>query len=324
MKTFKSCFAASFTFCAALFVLSCRKQITEPREIQPPIKSQANNTTQCKPAALCVNSFYPSSPDNREWTTLAQKWYDNGKVKYLKAKHAGYTSTVLDPFLELFDLNWGEVSYEGNQVYLEDVINNRLLLRVTLDNYGRPVASYYHNGTGPGDFVTDTSYYYYQGNRLDYILSLYVTTVDVQAPYSIFRKFIFSYDSWGNLIKVDRPGSMRFNIQYDYGKPVTGIINNFQLTSSLKLLEYMELINLPMHFAVTRTDFQVAFMDTYSEIRYSSYKDYVISNGLVQSYVYDDPYRSVTFYNGWECGTSQLNSTNLIQDFKQLQQLYRQ
>jgi len=281
---------------------------------------QTNAGGDCKPGLLGTYS-------TGEWTTLAQKWYVNGQVKYLKAKHAGYTGTVLDPYGESFDLVWGEVTREWNQVYLKDVLNNRLLMRVTIDAFGRPVASYYDNEYSPDNFVRDTTYYYYKGNRLDYIISLFETTADVSVPYHGFRKFIFSYDSSGNLVKTEFPGSIRLNIQYDYTKPVKGMIDNFQLTSSLKLLQYLELIKLPMHHAVVRTNFEVAYLNYYSEIFHSTYKDYIISNGLVQSYLYYDPYRLVTFYNGWDCGLSPVSNApskpaDVISGLKQFQEVY--
>jgi hypothetical protein len=317
MKYFHKLFACGGILCASIFSFSCKKQFTEPTAVQPEISSQAGNGSQCKPA---VFGAYAS-----EWITLAQKWYVNGKVKYLKAKHAGYTGTVLDPFGESFDLAWGEVSYEGNQVYLKDVLNNRLLMRVTLDDLGRPVATYYDNEAAADNFVRDTTYYYYNANGLDYMISLFVTTVDAPTPYHGYRKFLFSYDTWGNVVKAEIPQSMRLNIQYDYTKPVVGIIDNFQLTSSVKLLQYMELINWPMHHAIVRTSFEVGYANYYSEIFHSDYKDYIISNGLVQSY--REPNRAVTFYNAWDCGLSNSLSApakpaNGIFTLKQFQEVY--
>ena len=151
------------------------------------------------------------------------------------------------------------------------------------------------------------------------------TTVDAPAPYHGYRKFIFSYDSWGNLVSAAYPGGQgtRLTIQYDYKKPVMGMIDNFQVTSSLKLLQYLELIRLPMHHAIVMTNFEVGYSTYFSEIHRSTYKNYIISNGLVQSYVYDDPYRPVTFYNGWDCGSSSAsNPDNAIANLKEFQEVY--
>ena len=322
------------TISASMFLFGCKKQIVEPIEIQSTSSIAVNPTSQCRAATLGVYSVYPSSPANGEWTTLAQKWYANdGKVKYLKAKHGGWTGTFLDPILDLmFDLNWGEVLYQGNQVYLKDVVNNRVMMRVTVDNHGRPLASYYDYEPSPGTYMHDTTYYYYDDNRLESIISLYERTTFGPIPYVGWRKFVFSYDDWGNLVKAEFPGNNRLNVQYDYTKPVEGIISNFHVTSPLKLLEYMELIKLPMHHAVIRTNFEVASYynvpyEVYNEVRNSQYKDYVITNGLVRSYAYDDPFRVITFYNGWECAPAPsvigtVLPENAVSNLKQFKQMY--
>ena len=334
MKNFNHILASIIIFCVSLFLLSCKKQIAEPIAAQSELSSESNNPSQCTPTTIGVYSVYPSNPATGEWTTLAQKWYENGKVKFLKAKHGSFATPILDPILDyLFNLEWAEVSYQGNQVYLIDVPNNRTIMRVTLDNQGRPVASYYnYSPIGSSEFTHDTTYYYYNGDRLDYLISLYVTTVDSYTPYAGFRKYVFSYDSWGNLVKAEFPGAHSLNIEYDYTKPVSGIINNFHLTSPLKLLEYMELIQLPMHHTITKTDFGMYSgyppPGYFTEITHLSYKDYVITDGLVRSYVNDDPYRIVTIYNGWDCTAASSTSTanksgNAISSLKEFQQLYR-
>jgi len=318
--------------CVSMCLPSCKKQITEPIAIQPASSIPTNSATQCRPAVLGVYAANSSFPDNGQWTTLAQKWYVGGKVKYLKAVHGGAIGTFPDPILDfMFDLNWGEVTYEGNQIYLRDVANNLMKLRVTLDDNGRPAASYYDYVT-PENYMHDTTYYYYDGDRLDNIISFFQRTFYSPRPIVGWRKYVFSYDDWGNLVKAEFPESERLNLEYDYSKPVEGVISNFHITSSLKLLEYLELIKLPMHHALTRTDFgYIRFPGTPSEffstISFSVYKDYVITDGLVRSYKYDYPGRLVTFYNGWECGTGQsVNATNRpennISTVKEFQQLY--
>ena len=299
----------------SVLFFSCQKQNVETKPIESLASMQPIATTDCKPEFLGV---YAASGT---WNTLAQKWYSNGRVKYLKAKSGAYAGTFFDPYLEmLFDLNWGEVTYQGNQVYLTDVQHNRTLMRVTLDNFGRPVASYLYNQTPPSpQYWNDTTYYYYNGDRLDYAISLYETNGE-GALFSGYRKFSFSYDSYGDLAKVERNDGSVTTFQYDYSKPITGMISDFQITSSLKLVEYLELMQLPMHFALTR-------IDQPGGLSYV-YKNYVMTNQLVQSYEYDDVFRNhYTFYNGWDCGSAPtLNATSnpgkAISNLKEFKELY--
>jgi hypothetical protein len=305
MKNFNSILPGSMLVCATLILFSCKKDVSEQITGQSLSIAQPGSVTECKPALLGAYSVSTYGTGAGEWLTLAQKWYENGKVKYLKAMHGGWTGTFLDPILDyMFILNWGEVSYQGNQVYLKDVWNDRMLMRVTLDEHERPVASYYNYESSPGRYTHDTTYYYYDGDRLDYLISLYEITYGA-TPSVGYRKYIFSYDNWGNVIKAEYPGSSRLNVQYDYTKPLQGIISNFHITSSFKLLEYLELVQLPMHHAITRTNFELIYNpNSPYEMRHAEYKDYIISNGVTRSYVYQDYDKVVTFYNGWDCGTS--------------------
>jgi len=316
MKNFNPLIPFGAALTASLLFFSCQKQIEKTTSNESLSSTQSIATTDCKPAFLGV---YAASG---AWNTLAQKWYSSGRVKYLKAKSGAYAGTFNDPYLELlFDLNWGEVSYQGNQVYVTDVLNNRPYLRVTLDNFGRPAASYFYNQNPPGiAYWNDTTYYYYNGDQLDYVISLYQTN-SYGAPLSGFRKFSFSYDSYGDLARVERNDGSVTTFQYDYSKPITGIISDFQVTSSLKLVEYLELMQLPMHFALTRIDVQ-PFGISYV------YKNHVMTDQLVQSYEYDDVFKNhYTFYNAWDCGaTPTLNATSNpgkgISNLKEFREVY--
>ncbi len=311
--------------CLSMVLFSCKKQIAEKVELQSEASLQTVNANPCRPA---IFGAY-----NGAWRTLAQKWYSNGKVKYLKAVHGGWTGTFLDPILDyMFILDWGEVSYQGNQVYLTDVTKNQVMLRVTLDNYGRPVASYYDYSPSPGSFMRDTTYYYYNSGRLESIISLYKITYSPPFPSSGWRKYVFSYDSWGNVVKAEQPGNERLTVQYDYTQPVQDLTSNFHITSSLKLLEYLELLKLPMHHAVIRTNWGFIVNagtpdEFFSEVRNSAYKNYLITNELVRSYEVDLPVGAVTFYNGWDCGLqASLNDANRmrneISNLQKFQEMY--
>jgi len=324
MKKFNSLLFGSMVLSASLVLFSCKKQIAEPLADQLVSSAQANNATQCRPVVFGAYSG--------QWNTLAQEWYENGKVKYLKAKHGSWTGTIIDPIHEfMFDLNWGEVTYQGNQVYLKDVVDNRMKMRVTLNNQGRPVASYYSYVSGPDSYIHDTTYYYYNGERLDNLISLYEIRYYGPKSFNEWRKYVFSYDTWGNVTKAEFSGHTRLNVQYDYTKPVSNIIGNFHVTSSLKLLEYMELILLPMHHAVTRTNLEIIpdprTPEYFYESFYAAYKDYVITDGIVKSYVYYGPGTMVTFYNGWECNAGgSVNDSNKpgngVTSLNQFQDLY--
>ena len=320
MKKNSLLYAGSMILCASLLFLSCKKQVVEDIALQSSTSPPSVNGTECRPAVFGAYSSSPN-PANDRWITLAQKWYDNGKVKYLKAKSTRFTSTFFNPFLELmYEFEWAEVLYQGNQVYLRDQLNDHALMRVTLDDQGRPAASYYYyQQVGTLTYWYDTTYYYYNGSRLDEMISLYHTNgYNSHFPTHSWRKYMFFYDTWGNVITAGVGDGSDFSIEYDYTKPVQGIILNYQLTSSLSLLEHMELIKLPMHHAITKIGF-----GTPSTI--TEYKDYEIVDGLVRSYVYVQPnsmYQDkTTFYNGWDCGTN-INSGNAIANLKQFQDLY--
>lgn len=275
-------------------------------------RSQLAAATDCKPAVFGVVTDHTSFPQT--WNTIAQKWYSGGMVSNLKlhTNNAPGVHAQLEPPV---NIDWGEVTREGNQVYLKDVMKNRIVMRVTLDDQGRPAASYLNNQTGNSDnaYSKDTAYYFYTGSRLDSIVTLSETRLTGTTPFYHTRKYRLMYDMHGNISRVDIPvlssgisqGS-RMLFEYDYSKPVNGIINNYSLNASQKLLEYMELLTLPMHHAVTKITFGTytgppAPMDVFNPIYWENYENYVINNGLVHSYTLSSINTKYTFYNGWEC-----------------------
>ena len=194
MKSLTYLFAGSVIVCGLLIILSCKKQHLETKADLSIAPLQIAATTECRPAVFGAIS------SSTGWLTLAQKWYSSGKVKYLKAKSARFTSTFFNPFLELmYEFEWAEVLYQGNQVYLRDQLNDHALMRVTLDDQGRPAASYYYyQQVGTLTYWYDTTYYYYNGSRLDEMISLYHTNqYNSHFPVHSFRKYKFSYDTWG-------------------------------------------------------------------------------------------------------------------------------
>jgi hypothetical protein len=223
-------------------------------------------------------------------------------------------------------MDWGEVTYEGNQVYLRDVPANKIIFRVTLDEQGRAAASYY-NYQVQGGYLKDTTYYFYTGNRLDSLIHFYETYLYAPNAHYSWAKHKFIYDSYGNTTAMVNPQFGTVFFKYDYTKPVTGMTSEFHLLNSLKLMEYMDLLKLPMHHALTRItyghyDGAGIFRPAFDK----EYHDYVIADGYVQSYVSGDRFKE-TFYNGWDCGglTSAINPNgrqkqgiSSVEEFKKL------
>lgn len=280
-----------------LFLFSCQKSLHWPPG-EEPLVVQVLPETDCKPSVLGLHSE-PGSGNG--WSNFAQKWYTSNKLTYLRA-YIGASPTFAGPvgMEPSLTLDWGQVFYDGNQAYLKDVAENKLVLRVTIDNQGRAEASYYYNETN-GTYQYDTTYYYSTGTRLDSTVSVYKTLLSGTTPVDGWQKYKFNYDEYGNIIKVEGfPLQLNLSFEYDLSKPISGIISHYHLTTPIKLVEYMELIRLPMHHALVK--FEVSNRGTV--LLRQEYQDYQIDNAaLVHSYVMKSGSNKYTFYNGWECGT---------------------
>jgi hypothetical protein len=293
---------------ASLCLLSCQKQLRwpdEPVTLIPPLIAETN----CKPAVLGIYA----EGSGASWATVAQKWYINSKVSYVKtligAAPAFAGAGDMEPALKL---DWGQLFYETNQVYLRDVQhNNEIVMRVTIDDEGRAAASYYYNQTRNADnaFQYDTTYYYYTGKRLDSTISIYQTLLTAGAPpVNAWNKYKFTYDIYGNISKIEGyPNLLRLNFKYDYHKPVAGIISNYHLTMPMKLMEFMELVKLPMRHALSSIELgqysAPPVADNFIVLVRQQYEDYQINrSGLVYSYVLRNGNNKYTLHNGWECG----------------------
>jgi hypothetical protein len=255
------------------------------------------------------------------WKNIMQKWYDgSGKLQNIKIDigeefniYAGYK----------IQIPWGEVTYEGNQVYVKDVAGNKRVLRVTLDGQGRPAASYFtYAATSPNYNFRDSIYYYYDNNgQLDF---LFLASNTVQG-----RIIDISYDGHGN---ISRAGGMNFI--YDHSTPVSGMLANFVLTGfpsdyHLKFMEFMGLLKLPMHHKLLEVRSDLSPVNTY--LYWWQFANQVISSeGLVTSYkdVKARPYENNIFYTGWDCANASPAPTNrqktVISSLEQFQQLYPQ
>ena len=298
------------------FVLfsSCKKEVA-PMAAPEQAYSALEVNNSCKPVLLGATVQYPGTP--ARWATMMQKWYgSNGKLAFLKANF--FTDWNDLGFLE-HTVPWGELLYyNNNQVYLRS--DRDTVMRVTLDAQQRPAASYYHHDHFPkGTFLIDTSYYHFTGNRLDSIINF---RVESYGGHSSFVKFIFLYDVYGNLVRVNR-WDPRFNfssmcLTYDYAQPVTDMVPMQQVSIPYKLLEYMDLLHFPVHHKLTQV---TGFGNNWQYINYS-----LLGNGLVSTYQAAGLHQRI-FYTGWECSGAaiaadaanrQKNDVNSLADFKKL------
>lgn len=296
--------------CASLLMLSCKKEISPDGAIDGSAPSEQAalqaNSNDCKPTVFGV---FVRRPDGvTKWQTLMQKWYDpNGKLAYLKA-HYIWDDDDYSAFF--FSLDFGAVTYHGNQVVVTDVFTNKMVFRATLNTDGLPEATYFYSDPQPGfPGVIDTTYYYYTGARLDSIFMIHRFGPSDTSPINgIYR---FTYDMHGNLLRIssgDTPGSFRQQFGYNYGQLVSGMLGNFQFSEPLKLLEYMDLLKIPVHHQLTDVvagpytpGFSYPF-DIYPIDR-QQYTDHILdAGGRVYSYIDRGASPWVnTLYTGWEC-----------------------
>lgn len=286
MKPFLYCLTVSLALCVFLFS-SCKKQVDQPHIAEKETASFAAGTS-CKPVVI-------GRGGGGTWSTEMQKWYgSDGRVAYLKANLLG----AIEPMLP-----WGEVTYHNNnQVYIRNVLFNDTLLRVTLDAQQRPVASYFLYTRTQVPY-RDTSYYYFTGNRLDSIISLFGPYFSVSGI--TFRKIYFTYDMYGNVVRIEEGttyglGSV-WNLTYDYTKPVAGMFPAYMIDRPYQLLQYLDLLHFPVHHQLVSapmTLFGLTWLDNYSNYQ-------LLENGLVQSYSNTDVFGTTrTYYTGWDCGSA--------------------
>ena len=312
---------------ATLMLFSCTKEISEST---PNAVDGANSTPAVMlPASNCKSEVFVSYNHAIDfWATLEQKWHSNGVLTNLKVTFG--TTTNAFPFVPFFlplIMDWSDISYRGNQVYITRFPQNQQLMRVTLNPNHLPEALYYNDIVFSGRYYKDTSYLYYTGTILDSMVSLveYAFFANESANRST-AKYRFSYDVNGNLSAVDMPNlstaqfsdGSRITFKYDLTKPVSGTMVNHNISIPLRLLESMELIKLPMHHALT--DYIYASYkkgpgntETTNTVVEQHFTDYNISpEGLVQSYVLQTSSNKFTYYCGWDCGngSSQLKPVN--------------
>jgi hypothetical protein len=310
-----------------LFLASCRKQIETPVVKEAVSQSLTVATTSCMPS---IYGMYNNSSGS--WTTIAQKWYSDGKIRNVKLHFFGRPiGPVLNHDEQMLNIDWGELTYEGNQVRLRDVAKNKLIFRVTLDGSGKPVASYlYTEGFFPTETYIDTSYYYYSGNRLNYLIQLFVTQSSNGFVYSPgWEQFTFAYNSAGDLASHTAQNE-ELTTRFMYSStPTNGCIYDYPLTTSFKLLEFLELLRMPMSNTLAAfdvTNIHAGYQPyTFYEKRFYNY---TLANGLTQSYISPMGSGYLTYYIGWECaGNNPINSaksqSNIVSSLDQFKELYR-
>lgn len=326
MKSLHHVVHGGLLLCTAMFLFSCKKQITEPQANENSVIAAASSASAaCKPTVFAALTKLPN--DQTIWTTLFQRWYDGqGKLRNFKASITTSYSTVFDPGAN--KINWGVVSYEGNQVYVHD--NGKLVLRVTMDAQNRPEASYFYSPPSPDYSEIDTSYYFYTGDKLTQIYSI----KSVRNSPSRGTMYNLAYDMYGNIIKIftgNSPNSYQAHYKYDYNKPTNRMMAYNITQMSIQVMEYIGLINLPMQHELVQTrsgayspgsSFPFETFPVYGW----DYKDHVQSGGYVTSYQSDLVSFRNTFYTGWDCGSSSSSSAvnratikpiESLEDFKQ-------
>ncbi|HEY0678226.1 MAG TPA: hypothetical protein VGD17_08065 [Chitinophagaceae bacterium] len=330
MKKHISLVAVGLMLMAFPYITSCRKQLTEPAGNE--IVSASPVSSNCN--AISHNYY---RPDLQYWKTLMHRWYDvNGNLVYLKAYIPGeayYIEKEEDYNDFEINIDWGEITRSGNQVFLKDVLNDKIILKVTLDDQQRPIASYLFNDHAPfWWYRIDTSYYYYVGNRLDSMESFGLRKVrSIVYPYSSTYKFL--YDQYGNIRHMNNNQGltkMRINFIYDYSSAMNGIEPNYYVSTQLRLLEYMQLVKFPMHNLLNKVvmgayypgqgypdDTPPKYVWEYKNLRF-------VPDNLVYSYT-EGFFTQGIFYTGWQCGLATPATTNLQSraGFRSLQEFQR-
>ncbi len=313
---------------ASPFFESCKKQIDEPKANENVSQALSVSATNCKSE---IYGTYETG--SGIWTTIMQKWYSNNRIQFFKSHFSGRPGedNVFFYSEPLLNIDWGEVTYEGDQVRVRDVGKDKLVFRATLDQSGKPVASYLYNyATSSNEWVfIDTSYYYYAGDRLSYIIQLFEKRFNDGWISRAWEQYTFTYDARGDLGYYFAK-NQQVTGGFIYGStPVTGNVADYFLTTSYRMLEFLDLIRVPMNHQLYQMN--ITNYNPRTGVPHKFYEknfyNYSIINGLVQSYLY--PYYSdhLDYYIGWNCSgaltASAVNKKdNVITNLDQFNQLY--
>jgi len=292
-------------------LLSCKKEFGPPVVNENLSLSSTISTPTCKPSTYAI---YQNG--SGAWTTVVQKWYSGGKIKNIKLHFTGTPMGLgLNHDEPIVNIDWGQVTYEGNQVRVWDVGRNRLVFRATLDDWGKPVASYLYTDAYVSDQIyVDTSYYYYSGDRLNSFIQIFATDSHGWFYSQGWEQFTFTYNGNGDIASFHRRNE-EVTTRFMYNTtPVTKIITDYALTTSFRFLEFLELIKLPMSNAVSSIDMTKLHLGyppyTFYEKRFFNYD---VVDGLVRSYIAPQGSGYQTFYIGWDCSGIAALSTDKSQ-----------
>jgi len=301
----------------AFAISSCKKQIEQP------LPDQTSSQVSTSAASACKPTIYATyEPGSDAWNTLVQKWYADDKIQYIKTHFIGgifHNESTLN-------IDWGEVTYEGNQVRVRDVAKDKLVFRATLDDQGKPVASYLYNyvENSNQELYIDTSYYYYTGDRLSYIFQLFESRFNNGASNHGWEQYTFNYDASGNVANYLAKNEEAV-AEFLYRTPVNASLTDYALTTSFKMLEYLDLSKL---FTTSRwTEFKVTRQHgTYLPftIYDKLFFNYSVTDGLVTYYLSPLGSGRLDYFIGWNCGavSSANKEKSIISSLNQFRDVY--
>ena len=322
MKRFFGENRAPLLVVAVLFLFSCKKQFNAPGVNEVPAVSSAA-AMNCKATNFAAMVTFPNGV--QRWTNLMQRWYGpDGKVSHIKAMMGPFFNDLLE-FTNR--LEYGEVTYHNNnQIYVRDVLNNRLVMRVTVDPSGRPEASYYYNILLPNQLgEIDTTYYHYSGDKLDHVYNIRQVLrgpdPNMALPPQLTR-YNFIYDIYGNLVRMETgnsPNSYKMHITYDYSKPITDMLTGHYRLFDMRLLDYLGVLHMPVHHQPVQA-WEGAYLpgstwpyETYP-VEIFNYANFSrLQNGLVWKYDDTDGWKK-TYYTGWDCDDAVISSAGQDRD----------
>ena len=291
-----------FIFCV-LCSVACMKGKLEGKKEEKITGTNSFSSNNCRLVATAAMVHLITNKDY--WLNTLIKWYDQqGKLTHLK---------VLIPrewwmYQKQFYLDYGELRYENDMVYLKNVYYDRTIMKVKLDNKKRPKMSWFLDSLDYGwstqFLVGDTSEYFYLADgKLDSVHSKFN---NLDYPWH------FVYDEYGNVLRIETTNS-RVNFKYDYSKPTNGMAPDYLFSIPLKLMEFMDLIKFPHHHQLTRVLYGSYWPgapyedETYPVYHWAFYDVQSNPDGTVRSYRELDNYpeENSIYYNAWDCGANQ-------------------
>jgi hypothetical protein len=286
MFTFKNLFAATtFIFCIAA-ASSCKKHAEEQKQPVTEIPAAVAPANGCKPEVLASYgaAYVNGVLQVPVWTNIMQKWYDAlGRVAYIKADLGwGFDELIVTDKIE-----WGVVTYLIDTLYVLDVVRHLPILGVKLDNFGRPLKSYYLDVDGD----EKATYAYNQASQL--------ATITLNKA-NIITTLTFTYDK-GDLKMIESQGNYFMRFTYDYSKPVTGMLGLHAVNKHLKLMEYMDLLNMPLNYELVSVTGSQAPLGPNNDAIVWDYRNIRLFGSLIYSYKSSLLFFDNVYYVGWTC-----------------------